>query len=321
MSEQNKRVVLAYSGGIDSTEAINKLKEQGYEIIALFFSMLEHSDISIDTIKESAEGLGATFDIYDIKDRFQREIIDNFTSEYIAGRTPAPCTRCNPLIKWYALNEYSKRHNIDKIATGHYFDITTYNNKLYVTKPRDARKDQSYYLWGLSQEILSKALTPMSQLIKEDIKQNNPSKKESMGVCFLKGLHYSDYITATCGAQQHGDIVKQSGEVVGQHVGIANYTVGQRRGEGIPAGQYITHIDATQNTITVAPRTELYQTKLYVNSCNVVDEEILLGCEEITIMVRGFGVNPEGYAHFAPHRDGYLITLDSPAYACALGQP
>ncbi len=315
----DKRVVLGYSGGVDSTAAVAILQQQGYEVIALTLDMCGDESM-VESARQSTIEAGIEFDKLNCEELFEREIKDYFVSEYVAGRTPAPCTRCNPLIKWRLLLEYARSNNIYHIATGHYFRIEKYNGKLYVAKAADKRKDQSYYLWALSQEVLSCAVTPMSEVIKEQI--NTAKRKESMGVCFLAGKRYSDYISERCGEVAHGDIVDKSGVVVGRHKGLAYYTVGQKRGDGIPSGSVIIALDNACNSLIIGDDSDLYHSHLYIEECNIVDKDELLNSADISVVVRGIGRNPEGFAaKIEGWESGYKISLSSPAWACAAGQP
>lgn len=313
------RVVLGFSGGIDSMAAVGMLQSDGFQVTALTLDMCADEEL-VAKARAAALSQNAKFEAVDCAELFEREIKKYFVSEYLQGRTPAPCTRCNPRIKWHLLLEYANQNNIYHIATGHYFRVTEHNGKLYVARAADQRKDQSYYLWGLSQEVLSRAITPMASVIKEDIKGSR--SKESMGVCFLSSRPYSEYIEKICGELPHGDIVDKNGCVVGQHKGLAYYTVGQKRGEGIPAGSSIIGVDNSCNRLIVGQNKDLYHTKLYIDQCNIVDTEELLGSTDITVLVRGLGRNPEGFAERVESAsDGYKITLSSPAWACAAGQP
>ncbi len=144
MMQKNRRVVLAYSGGIDSSAAVEILTSQGYSVTAMMLSVVEGDEESVAQARVRAEAAGVDFELVDCRELFRREVIDNFVSEYVAGRTPAPCTRCNPLIKWRMLMEYAHRIGAERIATGHYFSVKMYNGRYYVSRARDSRKDQSY---------------------------------------------------------------------------------------------------------------------------------------------------------------------------------
>lgn len=317
------KVVLAFSGGIDSSAAVEILKSQGYDVVALTLLLTHGDEPQIEQSRARAEELGVEFVVRDCREIFKREIIDNFISEYISGRTPAPCTRCNPLIKWREVVDYAHSIGAEYISTGHYFSIVAHNGKLYVARAKDLRKDQSYYLWGVSQEALSMALTPMSDQIKEQVKELSPIKKESMGICFLRGCHYSELLKSEERQIIDGDIITPQGEKVGRHRGLAYYTIGQKRGEGIPPGVAVVGMDASRNQITVGEDNMLYSTTLRINNCNVIDKEEWLTSKNITTLVRGLGRNPEGFAHVEPSnvKGEYIIHLSHPAWACAAGQP
>ncbi|MFR9534020.1 MAG: tRNA-specific 2-thiouridylase [Rikenellaceae bacterium] len=314
------RVVLGYSGGIDSVAAVAILEQQGFIVEALTLDMCGDSEL-MESARQQAQKARIGFDILNCEELFQLEIKDYFVSEYLTGRTPAPCTRCNPLIKWRLLLEYATKKNIYYIATGHYFRIEEYNGKKYVARPFDKQKDQSYYLWALNQETLQRAVTPMAEMVKAQI--NTSKRKESMGVCFLRGQQYSEYINRACdGKIAQGDIVDKNGTIVGRHRGLAHYTIGQKRGEGIPNGSVIIAIDSSCNKLIIGEDRDLYHTQLYIEQCNIIDIDELLNSSDISVMIRGIGRNPEGYAHrIEAWNSGYKITLSAPAWACAAGQP
>ncbi len=312
------RVVLGFSGGMDSAAAVNILKNRGFDVTALTIDMCNDNSL-IEKAKATAENIGIIFDTLNCSELFEREIKSYFIREYQQGRTPAPCTRCNPLIKWRLLLEYANQHDIYHVTTGHYFRVVEHNSLLYVARPADAKKDQSYYLWGLSQEVLKRAVTPMADIIKEDIKRESTNKRESMGVCFLNGRPYSEFV----GSTPAGDIVDKKGEIVGRHNGISNYTIGQKRGEGIPVSSSIIGIDSASNCLIIGDNNDLLHTNLFIDDCNITDESELLSSTDVTVLVRGLGRNPEGFAkRITPTQSGgYHIVLSSPAWACAPGQP
>lgn len=318
-----ERVLLGFSGGIDSRTAVRLLQVNGSDVEALTLDMLGDADL-LAQARLAASELGITHHIKDVQADFSSNIIDYFVGSYLSGLTPAPCTMCNPLIKWKHIVAVADSLGIHHIATGHYFRVESYNNKLYVAKADDSSKDQSYYLWGLSSEVLSRVLTPMSNIIKADVKQHISDKRESMGVCFLRGALYRDFITKHCpGACVEGDIVDSDGHLVGKHDGIAFYTIGQKRGYRCNlSGAVVTGIDACNNRLVVGADKELNKENLIIHQCNIVDCDELLTSDDIRVVVRGIGRNPEGFARkITSTTDGYHITLDDPAWAVALGQP
>lgn len=315
-----KGVLLGFSGGIDSCTAAVKLLNEGYRVVALTIdtlgdkAMMQHAE-------KLARDIGIEWIGYNRQEAFQRNIIDYFKREYTLGHTPAPCTRCNTHIKWRTLCDVADSMGIEHIATGHYFNIATRNGHYYVAKGIDPNKDQSYYLWGLDSATLRRALTPMGPELKSEVKRHFTDKSESMGVCFLRGLPYADYLHSEGVDTTTGDVVDNEGNIVGRHNGIVRYTIGQRRGEGIPSGLRVVDIDAEHNRIVVGPNEVLNKHRLEISECNIVDHEELLSANDITIKIRGIGRNPELPVHVARSDNGYIVTTDDAAWAPAIGQP
>ncbi|MBQ5618338.1 MAG: tRNA-specific 2-thiouridylase [Alistipes sp.] len=315
-------VLLAFSGGMDSRTAARLLLEE-YEVESLTLDTTGDADLLLSA-KRYATELGIEHSSLDVQAEFRHRIIDYFTDSYAAGRTPAPCTVCNPMIKWRYLIDEADRRGIEHVATGHYFNIERYNNHLYVARADDSRKDQSYYLWGLSQHVLQRALTPMGHVIKDNIRSGFMHAKESMGLCFLRGESYRDYIGRTQPALTlKGDVVDTEGRKVGSHAGVAFYTIGQKRGfECELSGVAVVGIDAAMNRIIVGKDAELYHSTLEINDCNIVDKEEFMQANDVRVVIRGIGRNPEEYMHRAePAGEGYRIHLSDPAWAPAAGQP
>lgn len=316
--------MVAFSGGIDSCAAVEILRSEGYTVEALTIDMTGDEAI-LSQARTSAERIGVRLHITDAKELFNSAIIDNFVGEYMSGRTPAPCTLCNTKIKWELLTNKADELGIYHIATGHYFSIERGDNgKYYIARAEDPVKDQSYYLWGVGQEVLQRALTPMAKSIKAQIKETSAMKHESMGICFLRGKHYTEFLCNECGKELHsGDIVDRvSGSVVGRHNGIARYTIGQKRGEGLPEGKRVVEIDSAKNQIIVDHNRTLFTTELQIEEVVCADPAELESATELRAMVRGLGLNPEGYAklRFTSNTTA-TITLDNPAWAIAPGQP
>ena len=314
-----RSVLLGFSGGIDSSAAVEELRQSGYRVVALTLDTTGDEDM-VATARKQAAQLSVEHYVKDVRADFQQKIIDYFISSYASGRTPAPCTMCNPLIKWHHLLLEADRLGIDYIATGHYFNVEECDGRYYVARALDSRKDQSYYLWGLSQEVLRRVVTPMGQKIKSDINPPHARSKESMGLCFLRGVGYGDFIAQNCpAALRRGEMVNTLGEVVGTHDGIALYTIGQKRGV---VGGAVVGIDAEHNRLIVGENKDLYKATLEVGACNIVNDDELQSSPDVRVVVRGFGRNPEGFAKLIePIEGGYRIALDDPAWAPAVGQP
>ena len=318
-----KRVLLGFSGGVDSVAALGLLRQRGLEVAALTLNTTGDEQMLQGAVAKAQE-LGVKHIVKDVRREFDSKIVDYFLSSYVAGRTPAPCTMCNPLIKWYYLISEANRLGIDAVATGHYFNVVKSDGLYYVAKALDARKDQSYYLWGLSQSTLSRVITPMGQIIKQDINPVFSKSKESMGLCFLHGKSYGEFIQERIpSACLSGEIVTKDGCVVGQHSGIAFYTIGQKKGvETSVAGMRVVAIDADSNRLIVSDNNDLYHHTLEVGGCNIVSKDEFLQSKDVSVVIRGIGRNPEGYIRCVEEiTSGYRITLEHPAWAPAVGQP
>ncbi len=322
MIQYNNKILLAFSGGIDSCAAAMSLRDEGFDVELLTINMLGDKDLT-DNALQRAEQMGFHLHIIDERELFEREIIEYFTSEYLAGRTPAPCTRCNTHIKWKLLLREADRRGIYHIASGHYFRIAEHNGLCYVRRGVDPAKDQSYYLWGVTEQTLRRVKTPMGELIKANVKAKSAIKKESMGICFLHGAHYTDLLCARCGEPRSGDIIDQaSGEIIAQHNGIARYTIGQRRGEGIPSSKRVIGINAELNQVIIGDNNALYVKEFEISDCHFIDPDEAFSSTEIEVMVRGIGRNPKGFAHLSKSPNGAIVHLESDhAWAIAAGQP
>lgn len=325
MCDSRESVVLGFSGGIDSVTAVTLLKQSFKRIVAVTLDTI--GDVAMLTrAAESARNLGVEHIVLDVRKDFSRSIIDYFIDSYSRGHTPAPCTLCNSAIKWHYLAQVADELGIYHIATGHYFNVVKHNNLYYVARGKDSSKDQSYYLWGISQDILQRVVTPMGDIIKQEIKQNFTDKRESMGVCFLRGQNYRDFITRhRAELAIKGNIVDANGRVVGSHDGVAFYTIGQKRGfelRDMVCGKSIVDIDAERNELRVGADVDLLKATLEIEQCNVVDYNELLNADDVTVVVRGIGRNPAGFMHSAERTSyGVRVTLSEPAWALATGQP
>lgn len=325
-----KKIVVALSGGMDSAAAVLRLRSEGYEPVGLYLDMLR-SPQAVVKVKEVAARLGIELLIEDCTELFRRTVTDYFFYSYMRGETPAPCTICNPQIKWSVLAAVADRLGIEKIATGHYSRIACQNEVPYIRRGADPLKDQSYYLWGLNAEILSRAVFPLGQELKRTtrtyLKETGydiiESQAESMGICFLGAGGYEEYISSQaleCGIKiEEGYILDVAGNVVGHHKGIPFYTVGQKRGIG--GGLAVIDINATDNTITVGSNERLYTDSFIVKEWVSSNIEELTSSPCVTVMVRGIGRNPDGFAAVIRDGSNLRVNLSSPAWAVASGQP
>ena len=321
-ARDGEKVLLGFSGGMDSCAAAAALKAEGWSVTALTLDMTGNEHL-ISEARHRAADAGIPIIVKDVREEC-RAVTSYFVESYAAGRTPAPCTFCNSLIKWPSLVAEADRLGIRAIATGHYFNTTRRNGRIYVSRADDRTKDQSYYLWDLPQSTLERIITPMGHVFKSEIRKTSPQRRESMGVCFLNGSTYGQYI-ARCRPDtlRQGEIVDTQGRIIGRHDGIAFYTIGQKRGLDISEkGLCIVAIDAARNRLIAGDDSELYHSTLEVKKCNIVSMDELLSSDDIHVIIRGIGRNPISPArHIEPADTGIRIILGSPAWAPAAGQP
>ena len=276
---------MAMSGGIDSTMSALILHELGYEVIGLTMKTWDYESsggngketgcCSLDSINDArkvAVDCGFPHTVLDIRDEFGDAIIDNFVYEYIAGRTPNPCVLCNTHIKWAALLKRADMLKCKYIATGHYAQIRKQSDRFVVSKGLDEIKDQSYVLWGVSQECLSRTIFPIGGYHKEDIRKMALSKgykqlaqkSESYEICFIPDNDYRSFLKRKVKGLEKkvagGSFITSEGKVVGTHNGYPFYTIGQRK-LGVSLGSkptYVIGIDSDNNTVTVGDKEELH---------------------------------------------------------------
>jgi tRNA-specific 2-thiouridylase len=283
------KVVVALSGGVDSSVAAALLKQQGYAVIGLTLHLWTdpaHSPISdsVSAARLTAETLDIPLHIVDIADTFYREIVQFFLSEYARGVTPNPCVRCNRLVKWGILLEQALVLGADYLATGHYARKRTTRDGLHeLLRAADHSKDQSYVLHILTQERLERALFPVGEYPKSEIRNlarnfglPAAARSDSQDLCFLAGEDYRDFIRRN--APQialPGPILTRAGRIVGEHQGLANYTIGQRKGLGIssPVPLYVLAKDAATNTLVVGVESELGSQLLTAQAVNWIAGE------------------------------------------------
>lgn len=325
-------VAVGLSGGVDSFVTAMMLLKQGYRVVGIYLQLWKEEGRA--EIARLCNRLGIEFVCYDGNAVFRKQVVDLFVKEYLEGHTPNPCAICNNVVKWNLLAEVADSLGIEKLATGHYVYIVRKEKGWYIKKGKDIHKDQSYFLWGLKQNILARTLTPLGDYTKAEVKvyaETNgypemARKKESMGICFLEGKDYRDFIRQydlNAGLMKEGEIVDLSGKVIGSHSGLINYTVGQKRGMPLCAGNpvYVARMDAKSNRIVAGAKPDLYQDRLLVSKVNLFCPEDIYE-EDITVKIRGLGINPQGSAAFEPLSDDtWLIRLSSPAWAVASGQP
>ncbi len=334
----SKRVLIGMSGGIDSTVAAILLLEQGYELVGATFRTFDPlppptspsrggtpslegragegllpsphcaSEQSILDAQRMAATLGFEHHILDFRDTFREHVIGNFVSEYACGRTPNPCVMCNSHIKWGKLMQAAEQYGCDYIATGHYAQIAEHRGHMYLKTAVDTHKDQTYFLWMLTEENLRRTIFPLGGLTKAQVRQIAfdhgfealSKKEESQDICFIPNNDYRSFLAQHGVSVPPGEYVDAQGKILGMHQGYCHYTIGQRKGLGIALGapKFVTKIDAAHNRVTLGDREDLLTTEAVIADMRVRDWEWLQESPELQARIRY--KSPAVPAHLSP---------------------
>ena len=344
MKLDKNKVLVAMSGGVDSSVALAKLHDEGYKVIGITLKLWESVDPitkkrknsncnSIEAIngaKMVCDRLGVHHYTLDHIDSFKKNVVDDFTKQYLDGRTPNPCVRCNSYVKWGNLIEQADKFGAYYIATGHYAQIERIGTNINMKKGVDNHKDQSYMLWDINRNLLDRTLLPIGELTKEEVRvyaKNNELETsdipDSQDLCFVMDGDYRDFLNQYMPDKMqnisNGDIKDEDGSIVGNHTGFTNYTVGQRKGLGLsfPEPRYVKKINPITNTITISKKESLYSNKCFVKNINwLVDPTYFPLSTSSKIRYNSVGAN----AVIEKHNDDYMIIFEEPQLAITPGQ-
>lgn len=349
------KIAVAMSGGVDSSAAAAILREQGHELVGFTMQLWDQRRLinvdengdplpsrccSLDDVYDArrvAEKLGFPFYVLNLEKDFDRDVVEPFIASYLSGETPIPCVACNSRLKFASLDRMALSVGCEKVATGHYarveYDAEAGRYKLL--RGRDRNKDQSYFLWELTQEQLSRALFPLGEMDKtaaRDVARSSElytaEKAESQEICFVPDGKYSEfidrYLTHEGRASElptGGEIVDASGQVLGQHTGIHRYTVGQRRGLGISSEKplYVTQIERAKNRVIVGDEEDLACEEFNVRGVNWTSSETPADSVRARVKVR-YRHEPAAATIFSLDGERARIQFDEPQRAVTPGQ-
>jgi len=350
----NNTIAVAMSGGVDSSTVAAMLRAEGYELVGLTLQLWNQRRLagkegmpeqvtgrccSLDDVYDArrvAEALGIPYYVVNEEDRFEQDVVRPFVSEYLSGRTPIPCSLCNNHLKFDQLLVRARQIGADRIATGHYArnQYDPARNRWILSRPADLAKDQTYFLFGLTQEQLSRTLFPLGNYQKSEVRgiaaQHGLAiavKPDSQEICFIPGGDYKKFITAYLGEQGEeipdsaGELVSTSGEVIGQHSGIHNFTIGQRKGLGVasPEPLYVIQIDHDSHRVTVGSDAEATTQTLRARDLNWIAIPALDGEMRVRAKIR-HRHEPAWATIRSTGSDEVEATFDEPQRAVTPGQ-
>jgi tRNA-specific 2-thiouridylase len=340
----SKKVMVAMSGGVDSSVAAALLKEQGYELCGATLKLFSNQDIGqesltrtccslsdVEDARRVSDKLGFEHVVFNFGDRFKKDVITRFADTYRSGGTPNPCIDCNRFIKFDKLLERARLLDMDYIATGHYARIETddKSGRLLLKKAEDKLKDQTYVLYAMTQQQLSRTLFPLGGMTKSEVRNlalkwglANANKPDSQDICFVKDGDYAAFLEQTLGViSPPGPFTDSNGHVLGTHKGLIHYTIGQRRGLSLSFDRpkYVIRKDAATNTVVLGDESELYSRSMTVSDVNLISTPCLDSPVRAGVKTRYS--HAEAPALLYPLENGDIsVEFDQPQRALTKGQ-
>ena len=323
-----QKVLVGMSGGVDSSVCASLLQNDGYEVLGITLDLFGDTTQSQSDAKAVYDSLGIEHTVYNLKNEFKGFVIDDFINEYVNGRTPNPCIVCNRTIKFGEMLKLADKLGCDKIATGHYAKIIEKDGRFLLCRGDDKSKDQSYVLYCLTQEQLSRTVFPLASHSKDEVRATaeglnlvNANKKDSQDICFVPDGDYAAFIEKTAEfVSQTGNYLDINGKVLGQHKGVIRYTIGQRKGLGIALGKPAFVIDKNPNTneVIIGDEEHLFYNKVYIENLNFIPFDKLEGEMQVYCKLRYR--HTEQPATIKPYKNGVLVEFDEPQRAPSPGQ-
>ncbi len=341
---KNKKVIVGMSGGVDSSVAAMLLKKQGYDVVGVTMQIWQDEETAVQEENGGCCGLSAVDDarrvasqldipyyVMNFKKEFKEWVMDDFAAEYFRGRTPNPCIRCNRYVKWEALLHRAMSIGGDYIATGHYAKVVRLENGRYTLKKAPSRKDQTYALYNLTQEQLSKTLMPDGDYTKEEIRQMAEdmgllvaSKPDSQDICFIPDGDYQKFLYEYTGKKlPKGNFVDKDGKVLGIHEGITHYTVGQRKGLNLSMGHpvFVTEIRPETNEVVIGESGDVFKSALTASHVNWMSIPAPEPGEKIRVHAKVRYAHAGAMATVSRTEEGILVCeFDEPQRAITPGQ-